>query len=44
MLDKWVNNDKVRAAASNVKQFKPKQAPASDFDDDDTDWQNGVQS
>ena len=42
MLVKWVNNDKVRAAASNVKQFKPKQAPASDFDDDDTEWQNGV--
>jgi len=41
MLVKWVNNDKVRAA-SNVKQFKPKQAPASDFDDDDTEWQNGV--
>jgi hypothetical protein len=42
MLVKWVNNDKVRAAASNVKQFKPKAAPASDFDDDDTEWQNGV--
>jgi len=42
MLVKWVNNDKVRGAASNVKQFKPKQAPASDFDDDDTEWQNGV--
>jgi DnaT DNA-binding domain len=42
MLVKWVNNDKVRSAASNVKQFKPKQAPASDFDDDDTEWQNGV--
>lgn len=45
MLVKWVNNDKARvAAASNVKQFKPKQAPASDFDDDDTEWQNGVKS
>jgi len=42
MLVKWVNNDKVRAAASNVKQFKPKQAPASDYDDDDIEWQNGV--
>jgi len=42
MLVKWVNNDKVRSAASNVKQFKPKAAPASDFDDDDTEWQNGV--
>lgn len=45
MLVKWVNNDKARAAAaSNVKQFKPKQAPASDFDDDDIEWQNGVKS
>jgi hypothetical protein len=44
MLVKWVNNDKARAAASNVTPFKPKHAPASDYDDDDTGWQNGVQS
>lgn len=44
MLVKWVNNDKARNAGSNVKQFKQKRAPASDFDDDDTDWQNGVKS
>jgi hypothetical protein len=44
MLVKWVNNDKTRVAASNVKQFKPKQAPASDFDDNDIDWPNGVNS
>lgn len=42
MLVKWVNNDKVRAAASNVAQFRQRQAPASDYDDDDTGWQNGV--
>jgi len=44
MLVKWVNNDKARAAASNVTPFRPKPAPASEFDDDSTDWQNGVQS
>jgi hypothetical protein len=44
MLVKWVNNDKVRGAASNVTPLKPRQAPASDFDDEDTDWQNGVKS
>jgi hypothetical protein len=45
MLVKWVNNDKVRAAAaSNVTALRPRPAPASDFDDDDTDWPNGVQS
>ena len=44
MLVKWVLSDNARAAASNVKQFKPKHAPASDFDDSDTDWPNGVTS
>lgn len=44
MLVKWVNNDKARAAATNVTPIRQKQAPASDFDDDDTEWQNGVQS
>lgn len=44
MLVKWVNNDKVRDAASNVTPIRQKPAPASDFDDDDIDWQNGVQS
>ena len=44
MLVKWVLNDKVRAAANNVTPIRQKAAPASDFDDDDTDWQNGVQS
>ena len=44
MLVKWVNNDKVRAAASNVTPFRQKPATTSDFDDDNTDWQNGVQS
>ncbi|MFL1475419.1 DnaT-like ssDNA-binding domain-containing protein [Pseudomonas grimontii] len=44
MLVKWVNNDKVRAAATNVTPIRQKPAPASDFDDDSTDWQNGVQS
>ncbi|QHF50051.1 DnaT-like ssDNA-binding domain-containing protein [Pseudomonas sp. S49] len=44
MLVKWVVNDKARAAASNVTQFKPKAAPTSDFDDSDTDWPNGVTS
>ncbi len=44
MLVKWVNNDKARAAATNVTPIRQKPAPASDFDDDDTDWQNGVQS
>lgn len=43
MLVKWVNNDKVRAAATNVTPIRQKPAPASDFDDDDTEWQNGVQ-
>lgn len=44
MLVKWVLGDKARTAASNVTQFKPKAAPASDFDDSDTEWQNGVTS
>ncbi|MGO4003148.1 DnaT-like ssDNA-binding domain-containing protein [Pseudomonas fluorescens] len=45
MLVKWVANDRARnAAASNVTPLKPRQAPASDFDDDDTEWQNGVKS
>lgn len=44
MLVKWVNNDKVRAEASNVTPFRQKPPPVSDFDDDDTDWPNGVQS
>ncbi|CRM70963.1 hypothetical protein [Pseudomonas sp. 31 R 17] len=44
MLVKWVNNDKTRAAASNVTPFRPKPAAASEFDDDSTDWQSGVQS
>lgn len=44
MLVKWVNNDKVRAAANNVTPIRQKTVPASDFDDDSTDWQNGVQS
>jgi hypothetical protein len=44
MLVKWVNNDKVRAAATNVTPIRQKAPPASEFDDDSTDWQNGVQS
>jgi len=44
MLVKWVNNDKVRAAANNVTPIRQKPPAASDFDDDSTDWQNGVQS
>ncbi|MNR59539.1 hypothetical protein D3C85_1808110 [compost metagenome] len=44
MLVKWVNNDKVRAAASNVTPFRQKATGSADFDDDDTSWQNGVQS
>lgn len=44
MLVKWVNNDKVRAAATNVTPIRQRPAPASEFDDDSTDWQNGVQS
>lgn len=44
MLVKWVNNDKVRAAATNVTPIRQRTAPASEFDDDSTDWQNGVQS
>ena len=44
MLVKWVNNDKVRAAATNVTPIRQSLAPASEFDDDSTDWQNGVQS
>ena len=44
MLVKWVNNDKVRTAASNVTPFRQRPATTSDFDDDNTDWQNGVQS
>ena len=44
MLVKWVNNDKVRAAANNVTPIRQKAVPASEFDDDSTDWQNGVQS
>lgn len=44
MLVKWVNNDKVRAAANNVTPIRQKPPAASDFDDDSIDWQNGVQS
>ena len=44
MLAKWVKGNMVRAAASNVTPFKPKQAPSSDFDDDDIEWPNGVKS
>jgi hypothetical protein len=33
MLVKWVNNDKARAAASNVKQFPQRSAAGPDFDD-----------
>ncbi|WP_285435597.1 DnaT-like ssDNA-binding domain-containing protein [Pseudomonas sp. fls2-241-R2A-110] len=33
MLVKWVNNDKARAAASNVKQFPQRSASGPDFDD-----------
>ncbi|WP_338523344.1 DnaT-like ssDNA-binding domain-containing protein [Pseudomonas batumici] len=44
MLVKWVSNDKARVAASNVTPIRQKPAAASDFDDDDTEWQNGVQS
>lgn len=42
MLVKWVRNDKARSAATNVAQFKPKNAPVTDFDDNDTGWQSGV--
>jgi len=34
MLVKWVNNDKARSAASNVKQFPVRQASGPDFDDE----------
>lgn len=44
MLVKWVKNDTVRAAASNVTPIRQKAAGSVDFDDDDTSWQNGVQS
>ena len=44
MLVKWVLNDKNRAAANNVTPIRQRPAPACDFDDDSTDWQNGVQS
>ncbi|MBB6286119.1 MULTISPECIES: DnaT-like ssDNA-binding domain-containing protein [unclassified Pseudomonas] len=44
MLVKWVNHDKVRAAANNVTPIRQKPPAASDFDDDSIDWQNGVQS
>jgi hypothetical protein len=43
MLVKWVLNDKNRAA-NNVTPIRQRPAPASEFDDDSTDWQNGVQS
>ena len=33
MLVKWVNNDKVRTAASNVKQFPQRSAAGPDFED-----------
>jgi len=43
MLVKWVKNDTVRAAAaSNVTPIRQKAAGSSDYDDDDTSWQNGV--
>jgi hypothetical protein len=44
MLVKWVTNDRNKALASNVTPFRQKPAGAADFDDDDTSWQNGVQS
>ena len=44
MLVKWVLNDKNRSAANNVTPIRQRTAAASDFDDDSTDWQNGVQS
>lgn len=44
MLVKWVLNDKNRSAANNVTPIRQRPAAASDFDDDSTDWQNGVQS
>lgn len=44
MLVKWVNNDKVRAAASNVTPFRQKTQTGPDFDDDSTDWLTGGQS
>ncbi|WP_218061264.1 DnaT-like ssDNA-binding domain-containing protein, partial [Bacillus velezensis] len=34
MLVKWVNNDKVRSAASNIKQFPVRAASGPDFDDE----------
>lgn len=44
MLVKWVLNDKNRSAANNVTPIRQRPPAASDFDDDSTDWQNGVQS
>lgn len=44
MLVKWVLNDKNRAAANNVTPIRQRPPAASDFDDESTDWQNGVQS
>ncbi|NWF10153.1 hypothetical protein HX810_20985 [Pseudomonas salomonii] len=44
MLVKWVLNDKNRSAATNVTPIRQRPLAASDFDDESTDWQNGVQS
>ncbi|MCQ9186295.1 hypothetical protein KMT30_46140 [Streptomyces sp. IBSBF 2953] len=44
MLVKWVLNDKNRSAATNVTPIRQRPPAASDFDDESTDWQNGVQS
>ncbi|EJM20193.1 hypothetical protein PMI21_01096 [Pseudomonas sp. GM18] len=44
MLVKWVNNDKVRAAASNVTPFRQKGPPGQDYDDDSVEWLTGGQS
>ncbi|WLH86008.1 DnaT-like ssDNA-binding domain-containing protein [Pseudomonas sp. FP2338] len=44
MLVKWVLNDKNRSAATNVTPIRQRPTAASEFDDESTDWQNGVQS
>lgn len=44
MLVKWVLNDKNRSAATNVTPIRQRPPAASDFDDESTDWQNGVRS
>ncbi len=40
MLVKWVNNDKARTAASNVKQFPQRSAASPDFDN--RDWADNL--